>query len=163
MHLSPVQLLDSTIERIRIDQVLEANEAETDLSKFLLFYRHAEPATDYWDESDEVPADVKSRTFRVRLGLKTKDDLVPVQGYRFEVVASAYLLVLPEQDPKHSPEDMAAKFGLTMLFGAIREILTTNTARMRHGKIRLPAFTFSDTKFEDLVSAQDSSPPKAIG
>jgi hypothetical protein len=120
-----------------------------DFADQLLFYRHCESGADFWTDSEEVEDDARSRTFRVRLGLKTKEGVASRIGYRFEVVAAAHVIVAQDK-ANVAREDLATQYGLSLLFGIIRETLTSNTARMQNGKVYLPTFSFLGTKYIEV-------------
>lgn len=158
MRISPVQLLDSSIERVRIDPVsqeLAKPSSDAELFGSLLIYRHCEKGPDYWTDEDDADDDLKDRTYRIRLGIKTRfEEGKPFFPYHFEIVVSGvFAVVNPEPIGELSPQDAAVQYGFTMLLGAIRETLLTNTARMPNNRFLLPTFTFLGEKFSDLVVA----------
>ena len=143
MRLSPIQLLDSSIERIfveRVHGVVEQNEAPLTTSMDFQVFKQFAAEPEYWLETPE-PASLKDRTFRVTLGLKTPQDK-PFQNYRFELVASGVLMVLPESFEPNRVQDMALEYGLTLLYGILREHLTLSTGRMANGACLLPTMSF---------------------
>jgi hypothetical protein len=158
MRISPVQLLASSIERIRIDPVNQevADQfSDADLFRSLLVYRHCEKGPDYWPTEDSVDDGLRDRTYRIRLGLKTHfEDGRSIFPYQFEIVVSGYFAVVePKPIGDLSPQDAAVQYGFTMLLGAIRETLLTSTARMPNKQFLLPTFTFLGEKFADLATS----------
>lgn len=157
MRISPVQLLTSAIERIRIDPVSQEvvdPSSDADLFRSLLVYRHCEKGPDYWPVEDNVDDGLRDRTYRIRLGLKTHfEEGRSVFPYQFEIVVSGVIAVVdPEPIGSLAPQDAAVQYGFTMLLGAIRETLLTSTARMPNRQFLLPTFTFLGEKFSDLAT-----------
>ena len=158
MRISPVQLLASTIERLRIDpstDEIEATHSDSSLLDGLFFHRHCQTAEDYWEGDDSVDQGLRSRTYMITLGLKTRADGPRRFPYQFEVVASGIFAVSPETIGTLPAQDAAAQYGFTMLLGTIREAILLNTSRMIHGALLLPTFTFMGEKFIDSLR----SPP----
>jgi hypothetical protein len=52
---------------------------------------------------------------------------------------------------------MAAQYGFSILYGQIREIVTTLTSRMKRGSFTLPTMSFMDAVFP-----QDADDDKSI-
>ena len=87
------------------------------------------------------------RTYYVQLGLRTPSDSSEVGPYRFEIVLSGVVAVLPgRKELKVSDDDMALQYGLTLLYGVIREQLSTLTYKMMWGQVMLPTMNFMSDK-----------------
>lgn len=158
MRISPVQLLASTIERLRIDPApgeSEAARSDSDVLDSLFFHRHCATAADYWDQEQTLDPGLRSRTYLIRLGIKTRSEGAQRFPYHFEIVASGIFAVSPATIGSLPAEDAAAQYGLTMLLGTIREALLLNTSRMVNGQMLLPTFTFMGQKFVETL--KDSS------
>lgn len=164
MRFSPVQLLASTIERLRIDPVPEdeviSAQSDKEFLDALFFHRHCAKAEDYWDREEGIDPGLRSRTFLIRLGMKVSPDQPVRLPYRFEVVASGVFSVAKENIGEIPADDAAAQYGFTMLLGTIRETLLSNTSRMPNGPLLLPTFTFLGEKFAD--SLQTPSPQEPL-
>ena len=162
MRLSPVQLLDSRIERLHIepsrDETAESH-SDSQIFAYLMVHRSCSPSPDYWDDTPDIDSGIKERTFHVRLGLKTPDDKEPLFPYRFELLVSGYFAIEREKIGDLEAPDIAVQYGLTILLGTIRETLLSNSARMPKGPFLLPTFTFLGATFGDIASEQASSPP----
>lgn len=156
MRFSPVQLRASAIERLRIDPVVDqapAPQSDVEFLDAILFHRHCAKAADYWEDDGTVDPGLQSRTYLIRLGLKTRFDVPKRLPYRFEIVASGIFSVSVERLGIMPAEDVAAQYGFTMLLGTIREALLLNTSRMPNGQLLLPTFTFIGEKFADSQQA----------
>lgn len=141
MRLSPIQLLDSGIERIFVETVRDAvgEQAMGNTLDFQVF-KEIRPCPEYWNEEPD-PASLKERTFRVTLGLRTPPEK-HFQKYRFELVVSGVLMSMPESFSSRSVKDMVLEYGLTLLYGIVREQLIATTARMPNGASMLPTMSF---------------------
>jgi hypothetical protein len=75
-----------------------------------------------------------------------------VGPYKFEIVYSAVITVLPERAKGTiSEDDLALQYGLTLLYGVIREQISTLTYKMSWGQVMLPTMTFLDEKTQPAV------------
>lgn len=143
MRLSPIQLLESSVERIFVEQVKGDEVQESlDMTRTLDFqvFKEIQPFPGYWSEAPD-PADLQDRTYRVTLGLRTAPEK-HFQEYRLELVVSGVLMAMPKSFKNHSVQDMVLEYGLTLLYGVAREQLTATTARMRNGFCTLPTMSF---------------------
>lgn len=66
--------------------------------------------------------------------------------YKIDVAAEGLILIPKGAEQVGDPEDMAAVNGASMLWGAIREQVTTITSRMRAGPVVMPSMNFHDLK-----------------
>jgi len=143
MRLSPIQLLESSVERIFVEQVKGDEVQESfDMTRTLDFqvFKEIQPFAGYWSEAPD-PADLQDRTYRVTLGLRTPPEK-HFQEYRLELVVAGVLMAMPKSFKNRSVQDMVLEYGLTLLYGVAREQLAATTARMRNGCCTLPTMSF---------------------
>jgi hypothetical protein len=143
MKLSPIQLLESSIEKILVERVRgDVSKEEGEMSNTLDFqvFKEIKPLPGFWEQPPE-PADLKERTFMVTLGIRTPATK-SFHNYGFELVVSGVLVSLREEYRSHSVQDMVLEYGLTLLYGIAREQFTATTARMSNGPCVLPTMSF---------------------
>lgn len=154
MRKSPIQLVHSTLLKLEIEPVhseeLEqrqyANPFEYD-KVVLETARNCAKFSEYWEGEPPYP-DLEQATYLVQLGLRTPTDGSDVGPYKFEVVYSGVIAVLPREVKNTSDDDMALQYGLTLLYGLIREQISNLTHRMMWGQAMLPTMNFLDEKHE---------------
>lgn len=159
MKLSPIQLLESSIEKILVERVRgDVSKEESEMSNTLDFqvFKEIKPLPEFWEQPPE-PADLKGRTFMVTLGIRTPA-AKSFHSYGFELVVSGVLVSLREEYRSHSVQDMVLEYGLTLLYGIAREQFTATTARMSNGPCVLPTMSFigeinSNSKTDVTLSA----------
>lgn len=66
--------------------------------------------------------------------------------YKIDVAVEGLILIRKGAEQVGDPEDLAAVNGASMLWGAIREQVTTITSRMRAGPVVMPSMNFHDLK-----------------
>lgn len=143
MKLSPIQLLESSVEKIWVERVRgDAGEQAHEMLDTLDFqvFKEIKPLPEFWVQPPE-PAALKERTFMVTLGIRTPATK-SFHGYGFELVVSGVLVSLREEYRSHSVQDMVLEYGLTLLYGIAREQFTATTARMSNGPCVLPTMSF---------------------
>lgn len=141
MRLSPIQLLDSGLERVFVERVRDVADGQAMVGSLdFQVFKEIQAYPDYWHEDPE-PASLKDRTFRVTLGLRTPPEK-HFQKYRFELVVSGVLMAMPESFRDQSVQDMVLEYGLTLLYGIAREQLAATSARMLNGTCTLPTMSF---------------------
>ena len=141
MRLSPIQLLESGIERIFVERVRDDAKDQSMLVNLdFQVFKEIRAFPDFWNEEPE-PATLRDRTFRVTLGLRTPPEK-HFQKYRFELVVSGVLMAMPESFRGRSVQDMVLEYGLTLLYGIAREQLAATSARMLNGTCTLPTMSF---------------------
>lgn len=147
MKVSPVQLLQSTIEKLSI----EANDAYNgedpkslgeDLE--LQVKEICEPFAEFWTDQAPPREGVEERTFMVRLAIRTDPDVTEVGPYAFELVFSGVVACMPPKANQFTPMQAARQFGFAMIYGAMREQFLTVTSRMPHGPRLLPTVSFME-------------------
>jgi hypothetical protein len=143
MKLSPIQLLESSVEKILVERIRgDAGEQAHEMSDTLDFqvFKEIKPFPEFWVQPPE-PALLKETTFVVTLGIRTPAGK-SFHGYGFELVVSGVLASLQESYRSHGVQDMVFEYGLTLLYGIAREQFTATTARMSNGPCVLPTMSF---------------------
>ncbi len=164
MKLSPIQLLESSLEVVSIKRDFNTSTSEgISLTSSVDFqvYKELRQELNYWEASDQVdPPDLRNRTYVVSLGIRTPPDKNYNQ-YNFEIVATGVVVCLPEKFENKSVEDMVFEYGLTLLYGMIREQFAATTSRMRSGTKVLPTLNFLGEKAPSPKNTQ-SKPVKVL-
>ncbi|MFC7434214.1 hypothetical protein ACFQNJ_06780 [Hydrogenophaga bisanensis] len=159
MRASPIQLLESFPEKVLVEAALLDQDEEQGQQAFekvdLQIMRGIEPCSDFW-KIDPPVSGVNDRTFRVTLGVKTPENK-PAGGYSFEFVVSGIVACLPERVGDKAPIDVAFEYGLTILYGMIREQFSFLSARMQPGIRFLPTVSFMGEMAAKPLPAPDSS------
>ncbi len=155
MKRSPIQLVQSTLLKLeiepiqsdRVEQRQYANPFEYD-KVVLETARNLVKFAEYWEGEPPYPG-LEESTYLVQLGLRTPTDGSDVGPYKFEVVYSGVIAVLPSREMKNTNnDDIALQFGLTLLYGLIREQIINLTHKMMWGQATLPIMSFLDEKLE---------------
>jgi hypothetical protein len=145
MKLSPIQLLESNIEVLSIKRDFDGGDApERSLTSSLdlQVYKNVEQVKDYWSPDEKLePPELRNRTYEVTLGIRTPPQK-NFEQYHFEIVVAGVIVCLPENFQNKSVSDMVNEYGLTLLYGIIREQFAATTSRMRGGTKMLPTLSF---------------------
>jgi hypothetical protein len=153
MKQSKIQLSDLTLVRVRLALNQKYEEEELAQSPRNLQLQNAATIAkypDYWTQGDNVDAYIKEHTYLVRLGIRTppSENGYP---YSFEIMFSG---VIVNFDPADGNSDqLAAKYGLALLYGAIRDQIMGMTGKMKRGGLLLPTMSFEDETFDALSEA----------
>lgn len=121
--LSPIQLEEYKILRIHFDTRFIEGEATP------LVFRHAVTAT---------PQDGTDTKWLVRLDVQFMPETDAGSAPYIGEIAVVGIFSLPADFQKEKASDMVHMNGGAILFGAVRELLSTITARGIHGAIMLP-------------------------
>jgi hypothetical protein len=143
MKASPIQLLSSTLDRVKVEansEYVDSPKARSD-ELVLESFKQWEPCPEYWSDEDVSVPGVESRTYRITLGVRTPKSQSG-SPYAFDVICSGVVVCLPEGVGDLSPEQAAYQYGCSILFGIIREQVVSLTARMAHGLRLLPTVSF---------------------
>lgn len=146
MKTSPIQVVESFIEKFHVEINADFEESGNlqDVIK-LDSFQQCRPAADFWKTNAPVFEGVESRTFTVRLGVRTTGaDAAQKEPYQFEMICSAVVVCIPVMVSELTPEIAARQYGLTLLFGVMREQLLTVTGRMPYGQRLLPVVSFME-------------------
>jgi hypothetical protein len=160
MKLSPIQLLESSFEIVSIKRDFESSAAD-DISLTdhldLQVFRQLRHELNYWSEDDQVdPPELKNRTYAVSLGIRTPPEK-NYKHYNFEMVVTGVFVCLQEKFETKTVQDMVFEYGLTLLYGMIREQFAATTSRMRGGTKVLPIVSFLGEKADIQKDADAQS------
>jgi hypothetical protein len=149
MKPSPVQLLQSTIDKIAVESNDEFDSSGKDASLrediVLQVKEGFQDFAEYWDKGNPAPLPgLESRTYLVSLGIRTDPEDRHQAPYSFELAVSGIVACMPEMVHELRPEEAARQYGLAMIYGAMREQLLTVTSRMMHGPRLLPTVSFME-------------------
>lgn len=156
MKRSQIQLLQSSLLKLAIEPVQDERfQGRTPSNPFeyekvvLETARGCSRFPEYWEETAPPLEGLEEKTYLVQLGLRTPNDTQDVGPYRFEVVYSGVIALMPNRKAgTTSDDDLAVQFGLTLLYGVIREQLSALTYKMTWGQVLLPTMNFLDEVFE---------------
>jgi hypothetical protein len=154
MLLSPVQLIESYPVKILVEQNLKYSPDAPDHEKGVFKF-------DHMTNIDRRPGDEEHSTHRTYfslIGIRSvkADESSP---YRYQIIVSGMFSIDTSMIQKgNDPDDMAAKFSYTMLYGQAREMLVSATSRMRNGPVVLPTMSFMDATFSKAESTQGVEP-----
>ena len=154
MKKSPLQLLQTSLQKLSIEPVTDPRfEKRRPSNPFeyeqivLETSKMCSKIPEYWREIHPPIEGLVDRTYYVQLGLRTPNDSNEVGPYKFEIVLSGVVAVLPgRKELEVSDDDMALQYGLTLLYGVIREQLSTLTYKMMWGQVMLPTMNFMSEK-----------------
>lgn len=160
MKNSPIQLLTSNFIKICVEPHVGADDLSEDPAidrMEIQYFDRIEQAQDYWGaDSADSADDIARRTFLVTLGVRTVDGET-MGPYKFEIIASGVLACFSQHIGGMTPRDAVREYGLTLLFGMLREQLANMTARMPNGIRLLPTVSFvgsrSDVENDPLKQA----------
>ena len=162
MKPSPVQLLQSTIEKFSVEANMLGSDraAPTSEDVQLQVKAFCEPFAGFWE--DQVPPvdGIEERTFMVRLSIRTEPDGAASIPYSFELVFSGVVACFPETLNGFVPALTARQYGLAMIYGAMREQFLTFTSRMPHGARLLPTVSFMEPDPKAAADAFAKVEPK---
>lgn len=143
MQTSPVQTRSILFRRVNIVPVLDGDERPKPglrASSFKWVDVNFDILTGIGVRDDQRANPLE---FFVSLQLKVNNEKGTECPYSFDVEAVA-LLELNEDLPPARREELAEVDGLAIVYGALRELVTTLTARMEYGPLVLPGVNFQD-------------------
>ena len=149
MKASPVQLLQSTIEKLCVESNLEFEDTGTDLrveNVEIQVKEECQLFSEYWDDEKSLSSGegIRDRTYRVRLSIRTGQEAAKAAPYAFDLVFAGVVACMPPRLNQFSPEQAARQYGFAMIYGAMREQFLTATSRMPHGPRLLPTVSFME-------------------
>jgi len=162
MKKSNIQLLQTSLLKLSIEPVPDlkyenrrpSNPFEYD-KVILETSKECTKLREYWSGIAPPVESIRETTYHVQLGLRTPADSDEVGPYSFEIVCSAVIVVLPDRKVgKLTDDDVALQYGLTLLYGIIREQISTLTYKMPWGQVMLPTMTFLDEKTPLLAGVE---------
>lgn len=155
MELSPVQLIETDLVKVSVEYNAKTKSEEGhDHDDGNILLEHMKSIRRMKARPAEADGGKTALAYFVMLGLRSGEKQSENQPYTFEIVISGQIQVSVLNRPLEQVDDMAAKFGFTMLYSQIRETLLNITARMRHGEYMLPTMSFLQSTFpkEELAS-----------
>ncbi|MGE8318349.1 MAG: hypothetical protein ACN6O3_06340 [Comamonas sp.] len=127
----------------------EINEVEINLQTG----RSIEVMPDFWNKYEKIDSAIKERTYMVRLAVRTPKREPHPLPYNFEAIFTGIVVVFDiDKNDNRSPGDYALVYGLTLLYGAIRDHVLSLTQKMDRGPLLVPTMSFMDESF-DAISA----------
>lgn len=152
MILSPVQLLKSQFVKISVELRNDAAPEPTGASPVELDIEHMTHIEKCHDVQYTEGPNSGLHHYILALGIRSSQEKEHPHPYKFEIVVTGIIAVDPKQfKPDNNSDDSAAKFGFSILYGQIREMLTTTTGRMLAGQFILPTMSFMDEKFPTVM------------
>lgn len=162
MKISPIQLSNLVFRRISVELDSEhVPAAEADASNLSLTFESVHIATHVGLAPVDEDAETGKRyflTLRVLVDNKADedDDEQCYAPYRVDIEAGAEIRALPGSEELDDPEDLVVVNGTSVLWSAIREQLSSLTARMPAGEATLPTVHFNDLRREAREQADES-------
>lgn len=169
MRNSPIQLRESFFLKVHVEPRTN-NEGSSggdvvDGGSFdrmdLQFFDAIDHYPEYWQDDEPPSETAKEHTYRVTLGVRTAEGSAE-GAYEFEVIVSGTVACVNKVEGVGKlPEVLAKEYGLTLLFGMVREYFANITARMNPGLRLLPTVTFlgSAKKTVSDESAEEGKAP----
>jgi hypothetical protein len=157
MKQSKIQLANLYLVKVQLMENSRWDESEaTDDQTGKLALQSAKTIAknpDYWDADDEVDEATRNHTYLVKLGIRTPPGSENGYPYSFEVIFSG---IIVNFDPTDGNSDqMATKYGLALLYGAVRDQVVGMTSKMKRGQLLLPTMSFEDETYEELFAAHE--------
>lgn len=144
MRPSPIQMVEAFPEKVWVElngNIDATSDDDSSLDKIeLQFRKRLEPFPDFWDDGEPFEG-ARERTFKVTLGVRTPEG-TKVGAYVFEIVIAGAFACVAKKVGDLEPEDAAYEYGLTMLYGMVREQFAAITSRMLPGIRTLPTLSF---------------------
>ncbi len=159
--LSPVQLLECQPIKMSVE-LSDPSDGPTwstpdthDIG--LEFYKQMVRFSD--TDLDDSDAFAKGHTYQVSLGVRSAVGRT-YAGLKFEFIYSGRFACTQSfadnAHRSHTPQQMAYQYGLSILYGAVRESFATMAARMGHPKLCLPLLNFmGEQPPQHLMSAPE--------
>ncbi len=159
MRLSPLQLQKLVFTRIRVAsaKVFEKITPKDDATNF--DFQGVTLITNLACGSAQGQ-EKNPRDFLVKLGIILNNKQGKPAPYLLDVEAAGYLNV-SELIPKDDRSDIVLVNGASLLYGAIRELVSHLTARSPLGMCQLPTMNFADHARSKKPSPQRASSKKA--
>lgn len=152
MKASPVQLMQLMFKHVRVEMDPEHQAPQminplTDVFTFEGVNLSSEVGIGEADMNHE-----RGRVYFVELRAVVDNVPNPASArqqfapYKIDVAVEGLILIPKGAEAVADPEDLAAVNGASMLWGAVREQVTTITSRMRAGPVVMPSMNFHDLK-----------------
>lgn len=160
MKESKIQLLSLDLERVTFKknpryQKGSSQSEDDSVQNFALQSAKAiTKSPEFWDDDDKVDPEAKEHTYTVRLGIRTPLRESTAYPYQFEVIFSGVVVNFDHTDG--DSDQLATKYGLALLYGAVRDQIIALSSKMKHGRLLLPTMSFDDDRYETLSAAHDA-------
>lgn len=156
MKQSKIQLVELTLGKVFVvpNNLYRDPSREDDEDSLNLDIQSAKTickSPEFWDGNTSSDEQDVNHTYTVKLGIRTPPNLVTGYPYKFEVQYSGVIVNFDPADG--NPNDMAAKYGLALLYGAIRDQIFALTSKMKSGPLLIPTMAFDDADFESMHAA----------
>lgn len=159
MKTSPIQLLDAVFEEISI----EANSGHEpriggQISDDIRFetISACEPLPDFWNGKDVPIEGVQDRTYVINLAIRTSAEGRDIYPYVFQIKCAGVVACIKEKVSNNlSARDAALEYGLSLLYGMVRDQVLQCTSRMSRSTWMLPTVSFmGDSKQKQTVQTE---------
>jgi hypothetical protein len=156
MKQSPVQLIQSQFvkifveyndtDEVREDEEIDETDVGDDIGTVEINVEHM--AHIQKRPSSSTSSEDSLRSYMLALGIRSGENGRNNMPYTFELMVTAIISVDPKMLVQGiDPDDSAAKYGFSIVYGQIREMLTTLTARMGNSQFILPTMSFMDATY----------------
>jgi len=149
MNESPLQLERCFFTEVRVISQADANEEDANRIELVV-------ETEAFNRDEETP---RRWIVIVRAKITPKPEAKP--GYTADIEAVGMFSVHPSWSEKHI-EKLAAINGATIVFGAIRELISNITARGPWDMLILPTYSFVEHYKDKFAETQSKTPVPAI-
>ena len=161
MQLSPLQLMEYTFDGVSVMPV-EGYEAEHEFAPSLVFFpgklaMSAETGLVLLDEQE------KYTDFGVKLTLRVgpKEGTQAPYIIQISVRGTVRMHLIQAQGQSEERRVRALVNGASLLYGAVRELVSTITSRSAHGPLLLPSLNFQDLASHKPEEAASAALPAA--
>lgn len=107
---------------------------------------------EYWASHGEIDQSILDHTYTVKLGVRTPPGGT---GYPFNLEVQFSGVIVNFDPTDGNPDKHAAKYGLALLYGAVRDQIYSLTAKMKGGPLLVPTMSFEDEEYEELLAAHE--------
>jgi len=157
MRPSPIQMVEAFPEKVWVElnkNIDPSSDDDSLLDKIeFQFLKRLEPFSEFWEVGEPFEG-ANERTYKVTLGVRTPEN-TDVGAYVFEIVITGAFACVTEKVGDLEPEDAAYEYGLTMLYGMVREQFSAITSRMLPGIRTLPTLSFIGERKLELNAKKD--------
>ena len=162
MQLSPLQLMEYTFDSVSVMPV-DAYEADPAFAPGLVFFpgklaMSAETGLALLDEQE------KYTDFGVKLNLRVGPKEAAQAPYNIQVSVRGTVRMHLTQAQGQAEERRVRALvnGASLLYGAIREMVSNITSRSAHGPLLLPSLSFQDLANQQPALVPSAALPKAV-
>jgi preprotein translocase subunit SecB len=162
VQLSPLQLMEYTFDGVSVMPV-DGYEADPEFAPGLVFFpgklaMSAETGLALLDEQE------KYTDFGVKLNLRVGPKEAAQAPYNIQVSVRGTVRMHLTQAQGQAEERRVRALvnGASLLYGAVREMVSTITSRSAHGPLLLPSLSFQDLASHKSDSVASAAFPKAL-